>query len=439
MNPNYPQQQPSPQRRRRRRKKTKMQIFKERYLPLLVLLLGAILVIALIVGLVKLAFRGGGNENTIPAITVPSTEAPGPGADEVLNPAKVMASQYDYDGAIALLEGYTGEDSRIQTTIDEYNTAKATLVPWSDNTKIPHISFQNLIVDTDRAFDGDSASEGYADYNLTTEEFTAILQQLYDNGFVLVSMTDIAGADDAGTFAAKTISLPSGKKPIVISFIPAHYTLDRAGDGFARRLMIGDDGKIAAEYIDASATRQYGAYDPVSILEGFLTEHPDFSYHGARMILGVNGESEPLGYDITNEEQVPEFKKVAQHLMDLGYEFASFTHDGLRYGDAEDADVATDVKAWEDCYTDLLGDVQILVYAGGSDLLDYQGTKYDALYGAGFRYFVGMDNDTEAWGEITDKYARQDRRTINGTRITEDKDLVDDLFDAGKVVSSKRP
>ena len=87
----------------------------------------------------------------------------------------------------------------------------------------------------------------------------------------------------------------------------------------------------------------------------------------------------------------------------------------------------------------MLGEVNILIYAGGSELVEYEGAKYDALYAAGFRYFCGMNNNVTSDGQITDNYVRQARRTINGTRITEDADLVEDLFDANTVVSSDRP
>ena len=97
------------------------------------------------------------------------------------------------------------------------------------------------------------------------------------------------------------------------------------------------------------------------------------------------------------------------------------------------------MQQWEDTYTPVLGEVDILIYAGGSELVEYSGAKYDTLYAAGFRYFCGMNNNATSDGQITDNYVRQARRTINGTRITEDADLVEDLFDANAVVSSDRP
>ena len=433
-----PEQHPPRPRRRRRRKKTKWEIFRERYLPATIVLVAAILVIVLIVSLISLA-TGPSNDESIPLQTDTQTEPPGPNPDEVLTPAKLLAAQYQYDEAVALLASFTGNDSRVQAAIQEYNEAKTKLVAWKDNTKIPHISLQSLVVDPERAFDGDSASDSYADYNLTVTEFNAMLDQLYRNGYVLVSMTDMAAPNAEGKFVPNAITLPAGKQPLIMSFVPAHYTLDRAGDGFARRLVVGEDGKITAEYIDATATRQYGAYDFVSCLEAFLQSHPDFSYKGARAILALNGDAEPFGCDLNTDAGLQSFRDVVTCLRDTGYEFASFTYDGIRYGDVEDADVEADVQAWEELYTGTLGDVQILIYAGGSSILEYSGAKYDALYAAGFRYFIGMDNDIKSWGQINDEYVRQDRRTINGIRITEDESMIADLFDADDIVDPERP
>lgn len=440
MNPEYPEEQrQDPPRRRRRRKKTKWQIFKERYLPALILLGGLVLVIVIIVSLISAIF-GGNNDETIPMQTpAANLEETGPDAADVLDPAALLAAQYDYDGAIALLSSFTGHDSRVQAALDRYREEQASLVTWGDNTKIPHISFQNLIVDASRAFDGDSASEDYASYNLTVEEFTGALTQMYNNGYVLVSMSDIADVNDEGKYEAKPIKLPAGKKPLVMSMLPANYPLSRAGDGFAMGLVLGTDGSITAEYIDTSATRLYGTYDFISILEGFIQQCPGFSYQGARAVIGVDNSGDLFGYDTEKADELETLKAVIATLKDTGYEFASFTYDGLRYGDSSAEAVSEDVQDWEETFTDLLGDVQILIYAGGSDLLEYAGDKYETLYDAGFRYFIGMDNDVEAWGQITENYVRQTRRTINGTRITKDKNKIDDLFDAGSIVSSERP
>ena len=58
--------------------------------------------------------------------------------------------------------------------------------------EITHVFFHSLIVDTDRAFDGDSDEAGYNQMMTTVSEFKKMLQIMYDKGYVLVSPHDMA-------------------------------------------------------------------------------------------------------------------------------------------------------------------------------------------------------------------------------------------------------
>ena len=252
-------------------------------------------------------------------------------------------------------------------------------------------------------------------------------------------MEDLAAPDETGVYKAGQILLPEGKKPLILSLVPLHYTAELAADGFARRLVAGSGGEILCEYLDADGNRVTGSYDFVSILERFLAEHPDFSYRGARAVLGISGDPSPLGYDITDETEQSSAKATARCLLDTGYEFASFTYGGIGYGEASDEEVAQDVKQWEEALEPVLGSVNILFYANGSDLDSYEGAKFQTLYEAGFRYFCALDSSVTSWVQIADTYVRQARRTINGTRITQEADLVADLFDAAQILSPDRP
>ncbi len=423
--------------RRKRRKKTPWQKFKEAYLPLLLVLAGLAVVVALIVGLVKLISRA-----PAPAETGPSESQTSPTENEnraLLDQAAVLAAQYDYDGALTLLGTCTSKDAQVDQAVADYTAAKATLSVWPDVGKIPLISFQPLIADTARAFDGDDNADYYARNSLTVSEFTAILEQLYSNGYVLVSMEHMAAPNETGIYEPGQILLPEGKKPLILSQVPAHYTAALAGDGFARRLVAASGGQIACEYVDAENKTTTGSYDLVSVLEAFLAQHPDFSYRGARAILGISGDPGPLGYDITDETELASAKKVAQCLLNTGYEFASFTYGGLGYGEASEEEVAQDVKQWKETLEPVLGPVSILFYANGSDLADYEGAKFQTLYEGGFRYFCALDSSVTSWVQIENTYVRQARRTINGTRITEEAGQVADLFDATKIISPDRP
>ena len=68
-----------------------------------------------------------------------------------------------------------------------------------------------------------------------------------------------------------------------------------------------------------------------------------------------------------------------------------------------------------------------------------KGAKFQTLYEGGFRYFCALDSSVPSWVQIENTYVRQARRTINGTRITEEAGQVADLFDATKIISPDRP
>ena len=151
----------------------------------------------------------------------------------------------------------------------DFEAQKAQAVRYADPTTIPHIFFHTLIADTARAFDGDPEQGGYNQFMATIKEFNAVLQSLYERGFVLVDIHDVAGpqqqADGSTKYVAGDIYLPAGKKPIVLSQDDVCYyeymtdsdsdgKPDKGGDGFASRLLV-KDGKLTCEYVDSAESR----------------------------------------------------------------------------------------------------------------------------------------------------------------------------------------
>ena len=139
----------------------------------------------------------------------------------VIAQAKLLADGYDYDGAINLLSSSTyASDESVTAAIDEYNATKETLVR-ADPRKVTHVFFHTLIMDTSKAFDGDSREKGYNQVMTTKDEFMKILQSMYERGFVLVRLHDVAyevtAEDGSRHFQEGDIMLPEGKKPFVMS------------------------------------------------------------------------------------------------------------------------------------------------------------------------------------------------------------------------------
>jgi len=404
--------------------------------------------------------------------TEPTTPA---AVTELLAKAEFQAAGYDYQGAIALLKGYTGYDAYPELTdaIARFEEADKKLVTFKDHDKVTHIFFHSLIVDTDRAFDGDGDSNGYNMYMCTVAEFNAIMQQMYDRGFVLVTPYDVAYevTDETGThFVRGEIRLPEGKTPFIMSQDDVNYYsymissgngknetpywADHANDGFASKIVIGEDGYPTCEYVDADGNVLYGNYDLVPLLESFIQEHPDFAYHGARAVLGVTGYEGVLGYRTKPkykntiglekwQKEVDEAKKVVACLKEKGWIMASHSYGHPAYGNISAERVEADSSLWEDTCQPIIGDTDIILYPHGSDIADwhkydFSNAKFNALYEDGYRYFFNVDSAV-AWTQITEHSYRGGRRNIDGIRMIKDPEMLDDLFDVASVIDPARP
>ena len=173
--------------------------------------------------------------------------------------------------------------------------AKKSLVEYPLE-KITHVFFHTLIEDTSRAFDGDSKSGNYNQVMTTIDEFNKITQTMYDKGYVMVSIKDMAKADDNGNITEGEILLPPGKTPFVLSQDDVCYYHYMDGDGYATKLIVDDKGKIRNEYVEDDGSVSVGDYDMVPLIDRFVEKHPDFSYRGAKGILALTGYNGILGY-----------------------------------------------------------------------------------------------------------------------------------------------
>lgn len=399
-----------------------------------------------------------------------------------LEEAERMAMGYDYDGAIELLrsiEGYE-EDADIIAAIAGYTATKSTLVTI-DVTTVPHIFYHSLINDTDRAFDvntlGQSTVDGMNAWMTTIEEFDAITQQMYDNGYVFVSIKDLVveteNEDGTITLSKNTnLKLPAGKKPVVLSLDDLSYYHSYEQAGYPNKLVIDSDGIVRCEYTDAQGNTTVGDYDVVARLETFIREHPDASYKGARGIIALTGYNGVFGYrtdtayktgvDLTSDQQewldkhpdfnwdkeVEEATKVANALKAEGWEFASHTWGHLSVTDKSVDTLKTDHEKWKATVENIIGPTDIIIFAHGADIGSWQGysddnPQYAYFKSQGFNYFCNVDGSQKAWLQITSNYLRQGRINLDGYMLYKasqgNADVTEALFDAGSVFDSRRP
>ena len=388
----------------------------------------------------------------------------------VIAQAKLLADGYDYDGAINLLSSSTyASDESVTAAIDEYNATKETLVR-ADPRKVTHVFFHTLIMDTSKAFDGDSREKGYNQVMTTKDEFMKILQSMYERGFVLVRLHDVAyevtAEDGSRHFQEGDIMLPEGKKPFVMSQDDVCYYEYMDGDGFASRMIIGEDGKPTNEMKMDDGSVSVGSYDLVPLLDDFIKEHPDFSYRGAKACIAFTGYNGILGYrtdsayntdeykaehpDFNFEEERANAAKVVQCLRDDGFEIASHSWGHRNMGTIPMDKFREDTDKWANEVETLTGPCDIILFPFGSDIGDWHpydtsSERFQYLYNKGFRYFCNVDS-SQYFVQIGDDYMRQGRRNLDGYRMYYDlpesgvgSDHLSDLFDVNEVFDRSRP
>lgn len=381
--------------------------------------------------------------------------------------AKLYSQQYNYDKAIKVLKesSYYETNSRFQHAVEVYQKKKDSCVSWPID-QVTHVFYHTLIADTSKAFDGDYKAADYDQVMTTIDEFNKITQSMYDKGYVMVNIYDLAKVDENGNMSAGEILLPPGKVPFVLSQDDVCYYHYMDGDGFATKLVVDEDGKIRNEYVNDDGSVSVGDYDMVPLIDRFVEEHPDFSYRGAKGIVALTGYNGILGYrtDISYETRPddldqnkvdwlnshPDFnldtereeaKKVAQAMKEDGWVFASHTWGHLNVSQISLERLQADTQKFKENVDPLIGGTDIIIFAFGADLTgveDYSGDKFEYLKNQGYNYYCNVDS-SKYYVQLRDRYFRMGRRNLDGYRMYYNPDLLTDLFDASAVFDPARP
>ena len=421
---------------KRRRRKSKQQIFKEKYLPFIILGVSVVLCLSFILGSVS----RGRDRAAAKAQEERITQLLKDEAESLKTRSAAMAAEYDYENAMKTLASFSGGLANHQELLDLYNsykTALSQLVVWDDLSEIPNLSFRTLMADLQKAAADPDRGSRYKKNYITTDEFSRILNQLYENGYVLVSLYDFAvpvTAEDGSVGVNRTsIRLPEGKKPIILTQEGVNfYSHTEKSGGFADCLTLSAEGQLTCRMGENE-----GDFDLIPVLNAFLAEHPDFSYEGARATIAVSGYEGVFGLGLDQSESI---KAVADKLRQQGYDLACYTYADMEYADYGVAGLKEDLDKWTAEIAPILGETDILVYPTGGDIKGqeaYTGSKYDALHGFGFRYFVGVNNGA-SWGMTTGEYARQQRTLVTGANLSEHPEWYAGFFDAATVLSAER-
>ncbi len=374
-------------------------------------------------------------------------------AGDIRQQAQLLAAGYDYDGAIALLEGISDQDASVSDAIADYKSQKDRCVPV-DVTRIPHVFFHSLIND-DRAFNAELVGADRVRQNnaamTTVAEFDAMIQQMYDAGYVMVGLDDmcIKTTDDNGVVhIAKndSLMLPPEKKAFVLSIddLSYYHSYGIGTQGYATRMLVDENGKPKCEYTDEAGVTTIGDYDVVPRIDTFIEQHPDFSYRGARGTVAMTGYNGVFGYRTNNYykdindphldpdqiqwlQEHPDFnwdddcaraKAVADAMKAEGWTFASHTYGHLNAESADLDRLQADHERWVTVNEPILGKVDKIIFAFGADIGhvgEYTGAnrKFQYFKSQGMNIFCNVDGNI-GWTEFGDTFMRTGRVALDG-------------------------
>ena len=464
-------QEEKPVRRERRRQVSPIRRFKNETLPLIIAGVTAVLLLFFVIGSIGrlIGKIKTNNDAALRASEAAENEAERQDREalELMAEADRLAAGYDYDTAIAMLEGFTGNKAKypeMEVRLSEYKQKKSLLVAHNDPGAIPNLSFHVLVADPSRTWNNKELGGKYNRNFVTVDEFAKILEQLYNNGYVLVDMDCFIAETVTGetiTYSAKPLYLPDGKKPVMITQTMVNYysymtdsnddgVPDKDGAGFATKLVV-QNGEVKAAMVNGAGETVVGNYDLVPILEDFIEEHPDFSYHGSRALLAVSGVEGVFGYRTNKsvietkgqayyDSELAGAKEVVAALKDAGYTFASYTYGDEAYGKFDATTIQKDISKWTAEVLPILGTCDTLVFAKTSDISangDYTTSKFNVLYGAGFRYFISHTTGSPSC-KIAGNYVRQLRIMVTGTQMAHAANTYAKYFDSQSVLNSSR-
>ena len=325
--------------------------------------------------------------------------------------------------------------------------------------KIPVLCVRNLICDTDTAFKRPQSGSDN-DYYITVNEFRAILEELYANDYILVDPLTYAGMENETYMVERPLTIPVGKKPVVIMIDNLTYGLATVGDGVCTKLTLNDKGEILSEYTTGDGEVKSGReYEAIGILDSFVSQHPDFSFDGVKGTIAVSGFESVFGYVVsrnqadyrqktsesmgldpvsyTDDEIKSNCKTVsniAAALKDNGWQFASNTYAFFNSAKNEKIDsIKKDTQLWLDEIGSLLGEVHMISYPNGN-YIPGSDERAEYLKSKGFRVYFGTG--TEPYTTYGYNYLYYDRIMVSSWTLS--KYNFKAFFDKTKIMDPAR-
>ncbi|WP_052475800.1 polysaccharide deacetylase family protein [Cohnella kolymensis] len=311
---------------------------------------------------------------------------------------------------------------------------------------VEHIFFHPLIAFPELAFDGDSLSEGYDNWFVTVPEFLAMLDELYKRNYMLIdihSLYRVEVKDGRSVVQKESLTLPVGKKPLILSVDDVNYYDYMRKNGNIWRLVADEDGTVTAwSRTPDGEEKTSRAWDLVPIVDDFVKEHPDFSWQGAKGLLALTGYEGVLGYrtnnpdDASYDNEKREAEQIVKKLKESGWTFASHSWGHLDVNKSSLSRLKRDTARWKKEVEPLVGPTDIFVYPFGSSV-KYDDPKFQYLQAQGFALFCSVG--PSPYIAFRQNAAVMDRRHIDGMALRTQRKGLAPLFGDRPILDPLRP
>ncbi len=359
---------------------------------------------------------------------------------ELIEKSALLVKGYYYQEAIELLKSNPEVyNDKLKNEVKKIEDFVAALQPYTG--RIEQVFFHSLIVYPELAFGPKSSEPQGYNYWMTTQlEFERMLPLLMERGYVLVRISDLYEVDAQGNVSAKTLYLPKGKRPLLISVDNVGYPESRKKDGFASRLIIDNNNEISAVIRNLEGKEVISRTAEVfPIVDDFVKVHPEFSYRGAKGMLGITGSWGVMGYDPKIPEEALEAKRIANRMKELGWEFVShsYTHAGGKYFSENSTleGIKEDTELFKKWIVPIIGDSNVFIAPFGITL---KGELYQYFIDEGYTFYLNVDRRSQP--RIIGKSVLMPRINLDGFVMNRDKAYISEhFFDVDKVYDQRRP
>ena len=353
---------------------------------------------------------------------------------------------YSAEMILADMAAIFPEDTRISHDLLEATSHTTSTYEYRGEVTV--LCVRQLIADTNLA-GHDSGS------NLTSTQFYNMINELYQNDYVLVDAETMADMTNATYMVERNLTVPEGKKPVILVIENLDYSAVNYLNGMCSRLLLNDRGEVCGEYINSQGQTVVARNaEAIGILDSFIESHPDFSFNGAKGVISLCGHESVFGYVISMDElddkndalesigrsglnlNLADIQnnqatviEIMDTLKDTGWKFATSTYNCINAFQADMDTIVDDTEKWFDQIGVLTGDIHMIVYPDGNYIY---GTDERAVYlkNNGIRIFFGQGSSP--YHIYGDNYLYYDRIPVNPVTL-QNYDF-NEMFDVSRIL-----